>query len=218
MNARSQTFELSVEGRQVPEVVSSIFHTLLFHRSFGKFQYEADSRFSAGTIGYEDVACDFVDFTYVRCASIDLDKTVSREISAFSNVLRSSDCPESGQISLEFYQKKRARWPFPPESIPWEVWTLKISIVTLSNEHERQIFREQVGDVLADKVLAITAAMNRLDFVPKMPNQSEVELIFDTSYSDVQPYLFKIAYQTSSLATASVSTTVKRLFKDTLAL
>jgi autophagy-related protein 101 len=27
-----------------------------------------------------------------------------------------------------------------------------------------------------------------------MPNQSELDLIFDTSYPDVQPYLFKVRY------------------------
>jgi autophagy-related protein 101 len=37
MNARSQTFELTMEGRQIDEAVASIFHTVLFHRSLGKF-------------------------------------------------------------------------------------------------------------------------------------------------------------------------------------
>ena len=39
------------------------------------------------------------------------------------------------QISLEFHQKKRARWPFPAECIPWEVWTAKIDVLSLANEH-----------------------------------------------------------------------------------
>lgn len=41
------------------------------------------------------------------------------------------------QISLEFYQKKRGRWPFPAECIPWEVWTVKLDILTLNNESGR---------------------------------------------------------------------------------
>ncbi len=36
MNARSQTFEFAVEGRQIDEVVSCMFHTILFHRCVGK--------------------------------------------------------------------------------------------------------------------------------------------------------------------------------------
>jgi len=36
MNARSQTFEFAVEGRQISEVISCMFHTILFHRCVGK--------------------------------------------------------------------------------------------------------------------------------------------------------------------------------------
>lgn len=39
------------------------------------------------------------------------------------------------QVALEFYQRKRGRWPFATESIPWEVWTLRINVVSLNNEH-----------------------------------------------------------------------------------
>jgi autophagy-related protein 101 len=57
---------------------------------------------------------------------------------------------------------------------------------------ERQVCRERVGDMLTEKILYIAEVMNRHDYVPKMPNQSELDLIFDTSYPDVQPYLFKV--------------------------
>jgi hypothetical protein len=56
----------TVEGRQVDEAVASIFHTVLFHRSLGKFRYKQEGSYSVGTVGYEDVDCDFIDFTYVR--------------------------------------------------------------------------------------------------------------------------------------------------------
>jgi autophagy-related protein 101 len=36
MNARSQTFEFAVEGRQIDEVISCMFHTILLHRCVGK--------------------------------------------------------------------------------------------------------------------------------------------------------------------------------------
>ena len=79
MNARSQVFEIAVEARQVEEAIAryflnilkvpqlfefififSIFHTVLFHRSFGKFTYQDDSSYIIGTIGYEDVDCDYI--------------------------------------------------------------------------------------------------------------------------------------------------------------
>ena len=60
--------------------------------------------------------------------------------------------------------------------------------------------------------------MNRHDYVPKMLSQAELELVFDTSFADVQPYLFKISYATSGPSSPSMGTTVRRLLKDTLAI
>lgn len=48
------------------EAVSSLFHTLLFHRTLGKFHYKQDGKYTVGTVGYEDTDCDFVDLTYVK--------------------------------------------------------------------------------------------------------------------------------------------------------
>lgn len=210
-------FLQSLEGRQVHEAVSGIFHTLLFHRTLGKFHYKREGSYSVGTIGFEDVTCDFVDFTYVRCASDELNQNLSKDVLAFSEQLRSADGPRQGQISLEFYQKKRGHWLLPTESIPWEVWNIKVNVVTLPNEHERQKYRESLGDMLAEKVMAVAASINRHEYVPKMPSQPDLDLVFDTSYEDVQPYNFKVGYQTSGPSNPSVGTTVRKLLKDTLA-
>lgn len=219
MNARTQTFELTMEGRQVDEAVASIFHTVLFHRSLGKFFYTAEGSYSVGTVGYTDVDCDFIDLTYVCCTSNLLDQTIKKEISGFSELLRGNEGTGIGQISLEFFQKKPSRWLFQPECIPWEVWTIRLELITLNTEDERQVCREKVGELLTDKILYITEVMNRHDYLPKMPNQSELELIFDTSYADVQPYLFKMHYSISGpSAGTSVGSTMKKLIRETLAL
>jgi len=215
MNARSQIFELTMEGRQVNEAVTALFHTVLFHRSLGKFMYTGEASYSVSTIGTSDVDCDYIDFTYVCCTSEALDRTIKREINTFSEQLRSCESSGTGQISLEFFQKKRNRWPFQTESIPWEVWTIRLELVNMSTEDERLICRERVGDMLSDKVLYIADLMNRDDYVPKMPNQSELDLIFDTSFPDVQPYLFKFRFNTTR---PTVSNTMKKLIKDTLSL
>lgn len=152
----------ALEGRQVEEAVSSLFHTLLFHRTLGKFHYKQEGNYCVGTVGYEDVDCNFIDLTYVlwkfifkiikwfykmdnsflwqvRCSSGEIDRLVHREASAFSECLRSRELETQGQarsghISLTFYQMKKARWPFPSESIPWEVWNLSMEIVSLASE------------------------------------------------------------------------------------
>lgn len=208
-----------MEGRQVDEAVASIFHTVLFHRSLGKFFYTAEGSYSVGTVGYTDVDCDFIDLTYVCCTSNLLDQTIKKEISGFSEMLRGNEGTGMGQISLEFFQKKPSRWLFQPECIPWEVWTIRLELITLNTEDERQVCREKVGELLTDKILYITEVMNRHDYLPKMPNQSELELIFDTSYQDVQPYLFKMHYSISGPSTGtSVGSTMKKLIRETLAL
>ena len=64
--------------------------------------------------------------------------------------------------------------------------------------------------------LYIAEVMNNHNYVPKMPNQTNQELIFDTSYSNVQPYLFKISHATSMPTSPSMGTAVRRLIRDTL--
>jgi len=58
---------------------------------------------------------------------------------------------------------------------------------------ERQVYREKMGEILAEKVMYIAEAMSRHEYVPKLPNQVDLELAFDTGYTDVQPYCFKVS-------------------------
>ena len=121
---------------------------------------------------------------------------------------------------MEFFQRKRTRWPFPPENIPWEVWTVRLEIISLANETERLGWREKLGEVLCEKTLYICEMMNKEEFVPKMPNQSDLDLVFDTNFHDVQPHLFKVCHSTANIDNAGVTgvNTVRRLLKDTLAI
>lgn len=179
-----------------------------------------DSSYIIGTIGYEDVDCDYIGgYTYVRAQSPGLDRTLKEELAAFSNDLRRNSGTDrgTGQVSLEFYQRKK-RWLVQAEDIPWEVWTVRCELVHLGNEHERLRLQEKVGEMLSEKVLFISEEMNKHGFVPKMPSQADLELIFDTSYQDVQPYLFKISHATSMPTSPSMGTAVRRLIRDTLTL
>ncbi|XP_032994547.1 autophagy-related protein 101 isoform X2 [Lacerta agilis] len=218
MNCRSEVLEISVEGRQIEEAMLAVLHTILLHRSTGKFHYKKEGTYSIGTVGTQDVDCDFIDFTYVRVTSDELDRALRKAVGEFKDALRNSGNDGMGQVSLEFYQKKKSRWPFSDECIPWEVWTVKVNVVSLANEQERQICREKVGEKLCEKIINIVEVMNRHEYLPKMPTQSEVDNVFDTGLRDVQPYLYKIAYQITDSLGTSVTTTMRRLIKDTLAL
>ncbi|XP_020042520.1 autophagy-related protein 101 isoform X1 [Castor canadensis] len=218
MNCRSEVLEVSVEGRQVEEAMLAVLHTVLLHRSTGKFHYKKEGTYSIGTVGTQDVDCDFIDFTYVRVSSEELDRALRKVVGEFKDALRNSGGDGLGQISLEFYQKKKSRWPFSDECIPWEVWTVKVHVVALATEQERQICREKVGEKLCEKIINIVEVMNRHEYLPKMPTQSEVDNVFDTGLRDVQPYLYKISFQITDALGTSVTTTMRRLIKDTLAL
>ena len=65
----------------------------------------------------------------------------------------------SFKITLEFYQKKKSRWVFKPEEIPWEIWTIKIEQMPLSSENERQFMREKLSDTLTERIFQITEIM-----------------------------------------------------------
>ncbi|XP_068187792.1 autophagy-related protein 101 [Antennarius striatus] len=218
MNCRSEVLEVTVEARQVEEAMLALLHTILLHRSTGKFHYKKEGTYSIGTVGTLDVDCDFIDFSFVRVSSEELDKVLRKAVFEFKEALSNSGNDGVGQISLEFYQKKRSRWPFSDESIPWEVWSIKVNVVNLANEQERQICREKVGEKLGEKVINVVEVINRHEYLPKMPTMSDLDNVFDTSLKDVQPYLYKINFQITDSLGTSVSTTMRRLIKDTLAL
>ncbi len=166
---------------------------------------------------YQDVDCDFIDITYVCCSSYYLDSVLKKEISKFSDSLR-RDNQGWGQISLEFFQKKKSHWPFQPENISWEVWNVHIELLKLCNENDRLLQKEAVGEKIGEKIIHIAEIMNRHEYLPSIPPQSELELIFDTSFPDVQPYLFKLVYTTPDTASPSVGSTIRKFIQGSLSL
>ena len=112
-----------------------LFHTVLFHRTTGKFSYKDTYSYHINALGYEDVDCDYIDHTYLRTHSATLAQLLHQEVSNFGAELRHGK-GLTGQVSLEFYQKRK-KWPFAIENIPWEVWTVKTELVTFDNEQVR---------------------------------------------------------------------------------
>ena len=94
------------------------------------------------SLGYENVAfCDrFLLNKSGRKDRFDCNSLRNFLVSKLHILASAKLCYILGlQISLEFYQRKRARWPFPAECIPWEVWTIKLDIITLNNEHGKDV-------------------------------------------------------------------------------
>jgi len=107
--------------------------------------------------------------------------------------LSSAYTAATGTISLEFFQRlrsTRSSWT-RSEPLVWEVWTLKFNCLKDdANEHAFNAI--SIEDQLFDKMLSIVQIVNNSQYLPPMPSQSEVDNIFDTSFSDVQPYNFKV--------------------------
>uniref|UniRef100_A0A674GEN1 Autophagy-related protein 101 n=1 Tax=Taeniopygia guttata TaxID=59729 RepID=A0A674GEN1_TAEGU len=104
---------------------------------------QKEGTYSIGTVGTQDVDCDFIDFAYVRVSSEELDRALRKAVGEFKDALRGSGSDGMGRSPWSFYQKKKSRWPFSDECIPWELWTIKVNVVNLANEQERQICRER---------------------------------------------------------------------------
>lgn len=214
MNARTERIHLEVLNSQIPDTVQSIFHTLLLLRSTGKFSYKDECTYSIEPLSIKDQSCDFLDLTYARVDSDELDRYLQQEIEQFVKPLRSSDFTQSCDITLTFYQKKQKRWPFAPECIPWEIWNLDLTIINLPNEHERNAYRTSLGMMVGDKLMYIAEVMSRDQFMPKNPNKCEIDNVFNTAFPSIQPYLFKIDHSQS--AQGSTYDTLRKIIKDAL--
>ena len=55
--------------------------------------------------------------------------------------------------------------------------------------------RETVAEGLSELVYTIVQCVNRQQYMPPTPTRSGVDDVFDTSFVDVQPYLYRLHYK-----------------------
>lgn len=125
----------------------------------------------------------------IRCASPSFVDLINKEVKSFVDKLREDRSTHHGQVTLEFYSKKKARWSFTEDSYRWELWTVRID--THQSHSNRLLLLEEV---LLEKVISIVQVVNSSGiYLPPMPTQQFLNTVFDTSFPDVQPYLFKVS-------------------------
>uniref|UniRef100_A0A915INF4 Autophagy-related protein 101 n=1 Tax=Romanomermis culicivorax TaxID=13658 RepID=A0A915INF4_ROMCU len=236
MNAYSQKYELTLEGPQIEEAVAkstlSIYvptHDIANRIGSDSLDtanrilhYASDNEFYIGTLGTEDVDCDFIDLTYVRVNEDQIKRDVHNKIYNFKESLRQREGEKHGEIILQFFEKERGRLLDCVK--PWELWILKLTVVRLNSESEHQMYRESVGEALSDIIFSICREINRPRYTPKMPKRQELPQVFDNSYSSFHPYLHKIVYDAAnpsygiglSSAVSSTVSTVQGLLKMSL--
>lgn len=189
MNTRSNVFEFNCEEHQVNEIVSALIHSIFFYRTYGKFNYSSNGTFSIGSIGYEEVFCDYIDFTYVRCNSSSLIDNLAKSIKEFSLKLKQKKI-KKGVITLEFYSKKAKILPmlsFTDNNLIWEQWIIKI------NCDSKESNNENLTDLLLEKLMfIINLANNHKLYIPEMPTENLLDGCFNCTHPDVLPYLYRI--------------------------
>ncbi|CCD74140.1 Autophagy-related protein 101 [Caenorhabditis elegans] len=235
MNIRQNELRLTVELRQVTDAVECIFHSLLLHRTLGRFQYNDEKTFSMGSIGIKEVSCEQIDMTYVRVNSTELAMCVDEDIRQFKCEVEEATCSGSiprrtptvgsptdsaipllsAQIGLQFYTKSKkpnsvigtaVTWfggaaatatgaTVADDGTSWEEWKLILDVFRVESIDELQKMRQRVADDIGEKVLDICEHINHNHYTPKMPTKTEIPEIFETKFSDCQPYLFKIRRQ-----------------------
>jgi len=121
-------------------------------------------------------------------------------------------------INLEFYQRKRRKWPLTECIIPWEVWELNLEIVKALHNEDFSQMRGVVGEKLGETVIKICELINKPQYLPKIPARSELSSIYDDRLSDCQPYLFRIEANHGKPEGENLSKGgfMRKLLKDTL--
>ncbi|XP_075249761.1 autophagy-related protein 101-like [Convolutriloba macropyga] len=213
MNGRSHKFDLNVDESCCEELLSALLHTLFFHRSTGRFEYSGENNYSIGSVGFEDVDCQLLDLTYVRSNCSELHAKIQREIANFhQQLIKPINRDYGGQLHLEFYEKRRPRWPLRmEENIAWEIWTFQLNLVDV---FDREKFFQQLSSTIIEKILLISEAITSTEYAPKIPVLSDLNLIFDTSFTNLQPYLHRIHSTFNNDTSKPVRQVMSRMFSD----
>jgi autophagy-related protein 101 len=90
MNARTKQLQLTIESRQVKDTAQCFFHTLLLHRTIGKFKYCTDTNYTVGSLGLQEIICEEIDLAYVRVNSPELCMDVDKEVSCISDAVETA--------------------------------------------------------------------------------------------------------------------------------
>ncbi|VDK85612.1 unnamed protein product [Litomosoides sigmodontis] len=216
MNARSHQFQLTVDEHQVRDAISTVFHTILLHRSVPKVRVNSPKLVSCL---HEEID------SFVQCIRHSIESVTAPRFYSPPPVslLTHYGTPLlNAKIDLEFYQRKKRSWPLSDYEIPWEIWQMQIGIVRIKEREYWERMREEVADSVSEVVLKACSLISRPQYMPQMPTRSEVASVFDTSFLECQPYLFRVVkhpldsgQNTESTLMTIGASAVKKMLRDT---
>ena len=118
MNTQTYTMDIGVDTGEVEDVCLCLLHTILFHRTQGKFSFlQPEGTFSIGTVGYKDTECQSIDYLFVQNDSSELDRHIRKEVASLLQEMHQTKGLRSLILNLEFFEKKRALWLFATEQV-----------------------------------------------------------------------------------------------------
>lgn len=212
MNARNHLIELECGHKYVTDVAQALIHSLIFFRTYGKFQYHEQGSFSIGSLAYETTNCDLLDFSYIRCLSSSLANRIDASIYELVNKLTS--LTRIASLELEFFKRIQNKWPYSETKLPWEMWNINLLLnsdrepirlatttgadITVHSEPPGERASAPVEDALCHKMIDIVKIVNSEQYsMPSMPTQRNIDSVFDTSHQEVQPFLYDLTYKLS---------------------
>lgn len=168
------SIDVTVEERQLKEVLSSFLHTIIFHRAFGQ-------------IKGEEVECDYIGISYVRYQDARVVRLVEDKAEHFAKSLATKKSPR-GQIGLVFLDKqpkKKLSLAFGKEdkSFCFEQWNISITVVpnnTGTGEGEK--LQDLLEREVAQQLAAILRIVNtKVTHIPMVRNQKPLPFHFEIS-------------------------------------
>ncbi|TGZ46578.1 hypothetical protein CRM22_011090 [Opisthorchis felineus] len=217
MNCEEHSFDFVVEGPEIEELVSAVFHTVLFHRTLPTLDFKDGSVSYNSYLGTRDVDCENFPLTYVCVNSDQLIDRVVGPTQSFGDSLRadvSAGGSACGTISLEFAILRKGTWGLGSEPSVWERWTINLRIKAVG-PGERDKRRQELADQLHEKIMHILVLVNSPN--SHMPllgsSQMETEHIIEFSIADISPYRFSIHYNTNTSQVRGVGFGTRRLLK-----
>ena len=125
--------DIGVDTGEVEDVCLCLLHTILFHRTQGKFSFlQPEGTFSIGTVGYRDTECQNIDHVFVQNDSAELDRHVRKEVAYLLQEMHRTKGLRSLVVSMEFFEKKRAIWLFATEQVSVVINLSVYSIIKVS--------------------------------------------------------------------------------------
>lgn len=234
MNIRNHLIEIQCNHRDVNDVAQALVHSIIFFRTHGKFNYKHEGSYSIGTLGFERAFCDHSDFTYVRCSSLAFVTRINNKIQEFADRINDSTHSGTVTLEFFQKRPNRwpfndskivwEQWNIKITLVPSSSGQQALYIspsspppyssvpnadhhgINLQRKHEHSYQQPRLEDLLSQKLLDIIKIVNNEKCsVPQMPTQPNLETVFDTSLSDLQPYLYNISYKISETAPGSHS-------------